>query len=79
MEDIVFKAAFGDTTKEVRISMPLGAGGILDLTMDNYYYGLFVWYEGRWQFRPQKKEDFTKDDIDIIEGIVNERVTSPYK
>lgn len=72
MKEITFPAAFGDETKQVEISKVSGVGGSFHVLIDRYYAGSIICRNDDLVFIPGKPENFTTDDIQILEDKVRE-------
>lgn len=73
MENICFKASYGDQDREVNISKVSGSMGMIHIYIDKYYNGTIGQKQGKWEVRwvePVAKsvhqEIYGKDDSDAI-------------
>lgn len=73
MKDIKFTAVYGDETKEVELSNPLGGGSGYHVYIDRYYTGTIIKRNGKWAgfFNPKSQDEFTSDDIMILGDIID--------
>jgi hypothetical protein len=62
-EEIVFTAAYGDEDSEVILTR---MGGYWDISIDRYFKGCVVFWEGQWEVRPHKSEYFSLEDMQEI-------------
>lgn len=74
MIKIIFQAAFGNEIKNVDISEARGAPGYPQLTINNYHYGQFVKFAGKWGLycNDRANAELTAEDRDILIDIVTE-------
>ena len=67
-DSIEFTAIYKGKKRNFKISCVTGgAGSMWHLYIDKFYKGLFVVYQGKWDFRPQKEDYFTPEQIRILE------------
>lgn len=65
-EKITFNATYKGKRREFVIDPANGTGGTWFLFIDKFYYGVFLIYKGAWEFRPQKDESFSPEQIKIL-------------
>ena len=71
MQDIRFRAAFGNTDRDVQLFQPMGAGhDCYHLLVDNYFWGTLSKYNEEWVFNSNKPVLETAADILILGEII---------
>ncbi len=66
MRELIFRAKYKGKSRLFSISEVVGRGGSWQLTVDSYYYGIFIFYNGDWDFRPQHENYFTPEQKEIL-------------
>lgn len=70
MTEITRQLAYGDQVKQLRLYMPMGAGGSWYVSVDNYHYGQVIWQLGKWTAHVH--ESLESADVAIIEEMITE-------
>jgi len=76
MFNLRFPAAFGEDFKTVTISFANGSGGdTLHLMFDNFYQGIIIKREAKWQVLFQLYTDeYTSADLDALVELIETKL-----
>jgi len=71
MDSIRFKACYGDFNSDVLLTR-FGNGTHWDISIDRYFKGCVVFWDGKWEVRPHKPEYFELEDMQEISYRITE-------
>lgn len=72
MNEINFKAGYGNEIRDVVLSKPSGGGYLYHIYINRFYYGIITLRQCNWVVLPQNPETFTTDDMNVLSDIVAE-------
>lgn len=66
MKEIEFDAHFGDVKKKLKLMQPTGASDLWQVIIDNYYQGILLKRDGKWEAHLNANCDLNADDITAL-------------
>ncbi|MDR6565449.1 hypothetical protein [Chitinophaga ginsengisegetis] len=75
MKKVCFDAVVGDRRFEVELSEVSGSVGIVHLYINRFWFGQFGKRAGEWVYLPQRPNELTIDDIQILIRMIEKMAT----